>query len=88
MSKARLEAVIWDMDGVIADTVDYHYEAWKEEFAKKGVDYTKEHFLRFFGQRNDTIIKDALGKDIAAGGDGGHQHRQAGKLPAEGGGAH
>ena len=65
MSEARLEAVIWDMDGVIADTVEYHYAAWKEEFAKKGVDYTKEHFLRFFGQRNDTIIQDALGKDIA-----------------------
>ncbi len=65
MSEGRLEAVIWDMDGVIADTVEYHYEAWKEEFAKKGVGYTKEHFLRFFGQRNDNIIKDALGKDIA-----------------------
>jgi len=64
MSEAHLEAAIWDMDGVIADTVEYHYLAWKEEFAKKGIDYTMEHFLRFFGQRNDTIIKDALGEGI------------------------
>ena len=65
MSDSKLEAVIWDMDGVIADTIEYHYEAWKEEFARKGIDYTPEHFLRFFGQRNDTIIKDALGDHIS-----------------------
>jgi beta-phosphoglucomutase family hydrolase len=64
MSKSKLEAVIWDMDGVIADTAEQHYQAWKEELAKKGIDYTKEHFLHFFGQRNDTIIKDALGENI------------------------
>ncbi len=65
MSNNKPAAVIWDMDGVIADTVDYHYQAWKEEFARKGVAYTKERFLRFFGQRNDTIIKDALGDGIS-----------------------
>jgi beta-phosphoglucomutase family hydrolase len=61
MSEGRLEAVIWDMDGVIADTAEYHYLAWKDAFAKKGVNYTREEFMRHFGQRNDTIIKDALG---------------------------
>jgi beta-phosphoglucomutase family hydrolase len=61
MSDARLEAAIWDMDGVIVDSVEYHFQAWREEFAKKGVDYTMAEFLRHFGQRNDTIIKDALG---------------------------
>jgi beta-phosphoglucomutase family hydrolase len=64
MSEGRLEAAIWDMDGVIADTAEYHYRAWQEEFAKKGVDYAREEFMRHFGQRNDTIIKDALGADI------------------------
>jgi HAD superfamily hydrolase (TIGR01509 family) len=65
MSKSKLEAVIWDMDGVIADTVEPHFLAWREELAKKGVDYTREHFLRFFGQRNDAIIKDALGDNVS-----------------------
>jgi beta-phosphoglucomutase len=65
MSKGHLEAAIWDMDGVIADTVEYHFQVWKEEFAKKGINYTMGHFLRFFGQRNDTIIKDALGVNIS-----------------------
>jgi HAD superfamily hydrolase (TIGR01509 family) len=65
MSKSKLEAVIWDMDGVIADTIEPHYLAWKDEFAKKGIDYTRENFLHFFGQRNDAIIRDALGDGVS-----------------------
>jgi beta-phosphoglucomutase family hydrolase len=65
MSENQLEAAIWDMDGVIVDSVAYHYQAWKEEFAKKGVDYTMAEFLRHFGLRNDAIIKDALGPAIS-----------------------
>jgi len=26
------KTVIWDMDGVIADTAAYHFEAWHEVF--------------------------------------------------------
>ena len=32
MSKAK--AVIWDMDGVIADTASYHFKAWQEVLVK------------------------------------------------------
>jgi beta-phosphoglucomutase family hydrolase len=56
------KAVIWDMDGVIADTAPYHLKAWQEVFQKRGVDFTEEDFRHSFGQRNDTIIGDALGK--------------------------
>ena len=64
MSKDKLEAVIWDMDGVIADTAEYHYLAWKDTLARKGVDLTREHFMRLFGQRPDTIVKDILGDNV------------------------
>ena len=57
-------AVIWDMDGVIADTAPYHLNAWQYVFAKRGVDFTEVDFRRNFGQRNDTIIKIVLGEDI------------------------
>ncbi len=62
MSESRLEAVIWDMDGVIADTADYHYAAWRETFAEHGVNFTKEDFMQFFGRRHDTIIRFGLGE--------------------------
>jgi beta-phosphoglucomutase family hydrolase len=64
MSKDHLEAVLWDMDGVIADTADYHYNAWREVFAERGVKFTKSDFMNYFGQRHDTIIHFALGKKI------------------------
>ncbi len=65
MPGTRLKAVLWDMDGVIADTADYHYEAWKETFQKRGIKFSREDFRRNFGQRNDTIIRRFVGDSIA-----------------------
>jgi len=61
----RSKAVIWDMDGVIADTAPYHLKAWQEVFRERGVNFTEEDFRRNFGQRNDTIIRNTLGEDIS-----------------------
>jgi beta-phosphoglucomutase family hydrolase len=58
----KLEAVIWDMDGVLADTAPYHLLAWRETFAKMGISFTEEDFNRSFGIRNDAIIKNVLGE--------------------------
>jgi beta-phosphoglucomutase family hydrolase len=64
MSESHLEAVLWDMDGVIADTADYHYGAWRDVFGERGVAFSKADFMRHFGQRHDTIIKFALGDKL------------------------
>ena len=65
MPGSKTKAVIWDMDGVIADTAPYHLKAWQGVFQKKGVKFTAEDFRRHFGQRNDTIIRATLGEDIS-----------------------
>jgi beta-phosphoglucomutase len=65
MSKGRLEAVVWDLDGVIADTAAYHYLAWRDVFKERGVAYTKEEFMPYFGRRHDTIIKSVLGDKLS-----------------------
>jgi len=65
MSKGKLEAVIWDMDGVIADTAPYHFKAWQEVFQKRGINFTTEDFKHNFGQRNDSIIRYAIGKNVS-----------------------
>jgi len=59
-------AVIWDMDGVIADTAPYHFKAWQHVFQKRGVNFTEADFRRNFGQRNDTIARKVLGEDLSA----------------------
>src|SRR4030042_3777701 len=66
MSENRLEAVLWDMDGVIADTADCHYSGWRDVFKERGVEFSKADFMRHFGQRHDTIINFVLGNKLSA----------------------
>ena len=61
----KLEAVLWDMDGVIADTGTYHLQAWQVVFSERGFNYSDEDFRRNFGQRNDTIIKKVTGGSLS-----------------------
>ncbi|MCJ7426398.1 MAG: HAD family phosphatase [Dehalococcoidales bacterium] len=58
----EIAAVIWDMDGVLADTASHHLLAWQETFAKRGINFTEADFKRSFGIRNDAIIKNTLGE--------------------------
>jgi beta-phosphoglucomutase family hydrolase len=58
----ELEAVIWDMDGVLADTAPHHFRAWRETFAKRGISFTEADFMRGFGVRNNVIIRNVLGE--------------------------
>ena len=67
MPEVKAKAVIWDMDGVIADTAPYHFSAWQEVFRKRKVNYTEKDFKHNFGLRNDTIIRNILGRQIAQG---------------------
>jgi beta-phosphoglucomutase family hydrolase len=64
MSENHLAAVLWDLDGVIADTAEYHYLAWRDVFKARGVSYSMADFMPFFGRRHDTIIKATLGDNI------------------------
>ena len=61
----KAKAVIWDMDGVIADTAPYHFRAWQDVFQKRGANFTEDDFKRNFGQRNDTITRNTLGNELS-----------------------
>ena len=56
-----MKALIWDLDGVIADTAPYHFAAWRELFYELGRNYTKRDFQGNFGRRNDDILSEMLG---------------------------
>ncbi len=62
MAKNEAPAVIWDMDGVIADTSPYHLKGWQIVLRKRGLNYTEEDFQRNTGKRNDSIAKIVLGE--------------------------
>jgi beta-phosphoglucomutase family hydrolase len=65
MPRDKIRAVIWDMDGVIVDTAPYHLKAWQEALSRRGVKFTEADFRHSFGQRNDTIIRSAMGEDTS-----------------------
>jgi len=56
------KAVIWDMDGVIADTGPYHLKSWQIVLQNTGKDYTEKEFRRNTGRRSDSILRDILGE--------------------------
>ena len=41
MEKSNIKAVIFDLDGVITDTAEFHYIAWKNLANKIGVDFDR-----------------------------------------------
>jgi HAD superfamily hydrolase (TIGR01509 family) len=59
MTEAR--AVLWDMDGTLIDSEEFHWISWREAMAHQGFAITREQFLSSFGQRNDAIIPQWLG---------------------------
>jgi beta-phosphoglucomutase len=60
-------AVLWDLDGTLVDSEQYHWLAWKEILDQVGISLTHEQFLSSFGQRNDAILGAWLGQDVSVG---------------------
>lgn len=56
-------AVLWDLDGTLVDSEEYHWRAWRDTMAAEGVSITREQFLSSFGQRNDAIVPQWVGAD-------------------------
>lgn len=66
----ELEAVIFDLDGVLTDTAEFHYEAWLELANELGIPFDKEYnenlkgvdrrtSLEFLLKRSDRIYSEA-----------------------------
>ncbi len=58
-------AVLWDMDGVLVDTGEFHYQAWSETAGDLGIPFSYAIFHSTFGMTNDTILRMLLGADIS-----------------------
>jgi HAD superfamily hydrolase (TIGR01509 family) len=60
-----LQAVIFDMDGVICHTNPFHSIAFKQFFAKRNLNPTEEEFkLHMYGKNNGYILSYFLGREI------------------------
>ncbi|MFN0121415.1 MAG: HAD family hydrolase [Blastocatellia bacterium] len=64
--EANQRAVIWDLDGTLIDSVEYHWAAWRETIAAEGFDISYEQFTADFGKRNDEILRLRVRADLPA----------------------
>jgi beta-phosphoglucomutase family hydrolase len=53
--------VIWDMDGVLVDTGDLHYQTWVEVLREYGIRLDRETFVKTFGMNNTGVLTSLLG---------------------------
>jgi len=47
---------LWDLDGTLVDSAEYHWIAWRDTLAGEGISITCDQFLESFGQKNDRIL--------------------------------
>jgi beta-phosphoglucomutase len=64
MTEQSTRAVLWDMDGTLLASGEYHWLAWRETLLAERYELTHDLFVATFGQRNDTILRGWLGPDL------------------------
>jgi HAD superfamily hydrolase (TIGR01509 family) len=58
---SRPSAVLWDLDGTLVDSEEFHWQAWRDILAPEGLSISYEQFLASFGRKNDPIMREWLG---------------------------
>ncbi|MEN6298790.1 MAG: beta-phosphoglucomutase family hydrolase [Anaerolineaceae bacterium] len=58
----EIQAVLWDMDGVLVDTSKFHFMAWTRVMKEYGLELDFENFKTAFGLKNERIIEKFLNK--------------------------
>ena len=66
MTPGLPRGVLWDMDGTLIDSAEYHWLTWRDALAEEGVTLVRDEFHSWFGSRNDRILQRYFGAGISA----------------------
>ena len=59
-----IQALIFDLDGTLANTEMLHFKAWREALLQHGVEnFSFEDFLRYVGTSNEKVANDYIQSD-------------------------
>ena len=50
------KAVLWDMDGVLADTSQLHFETWECVLTEQGIPFDRQKFHLIYGLKNRDLL--------------------------------
>lgn len=59
-------AVLWDMDGVLVDSSELHYQSWLETLTALSIPFDRDKFHATLGMNNYGILTFLLGKPTEA----------------------
>ncbi|MFC1783111.1 HAD family hydrolase [Planctomycetota bacterium] len=66
MDTKNAKAVIFDLDGVLVDTGEFHKQSWNDLASKQGWAFSDEIFQRTFGMQNYQIIPILVGGEVSS----------------------
>ncbi len=55
-AKQQISAVIFDMDGVLADTIDLHYQSWQRVADEWHIPFNKEDYSQILGMKREESV--------------------------------
>jgi beta-phosphoglucomutase len=58
-------AVIFDVDGVLVDSYDAHFESWRQLYDELGLVLTEAAFAESFGRTSREILRRAFGDELS-----------------------
>ena len=61
-----LRAVLWDMDGVLADTGPLHFKTWERVLTDQGISFDRQKFHQIYGLKNGDLLPYLMGKPMEA----------------------
>ncbi|MCS7253460.1 MAG: HAD family phosphatase [Armatimonadota bacterium] len=64
MGQQTLKGVIFDLDGVLVDSSEFHFQAWQIWAKRHGTTMTYEFFRETFGMVNDNIIPHLIPREL------------------------
>ena len=64
--KQSFAGILWDLDGVLVDTGDFHFLSWKETLPEYGIPFSLELFQKTFGMNNMGVLSTFIGKPASA----------------------
>jgi len=58
------KAILWDMDGVLADTSPLHFQTWEVILTEQGIPFDRQKFHHIFGLKNYDLLPYLAGKPL------------------------
>jgi HAD superfamily hydrolase (TIGR01509 family) len=55
---------LWDLDGVLVDSGEFHFQAWSMTLPAHGISITREQFRETFGMNNTGILAKLAGEAL------------------------